>query len=144
MCKFHQFFKCNLLRPNSANILSSYNTVIISGVDMCSSVQIDKKKDILILNKDSRNDLDNTILTAKKEYSKHFCEQHKKVWLCLHYNGHNSNILADSFGIYKFKAKDAEMNADPTYLGNVLKDFSVDHNCINLMKFSIILNEKAW
>ena len=58
----------------------------------------------------------------------------------MHYNGHNSNILADSFGIYKFKAKDAEMNADPTYLGNVLKDFSVDHNCINVDE---ILNSMA-
>ena len=141
MCKVHQFFKCNFLRPNCANIPISYTTVIISGVDMSSSVHIDKEKDILILNKDSRNGWEKTVLTAKKEY---FCEQHKEVWLCLHYNGHNSNIFSNSFGIYKFKTKYTEMNANPIYLGNVLKDFSVDHNCINLMKFSIILNEKAW
>ena len=58
----------------------------------------------------------------------------------MHYNGHNSNILAESFGIYKFKAKDAEMNADPIYLGNVLKDFSVDYNSINVDE---ILNSMA-
>ena len=52
---------------------------VLIGVDMSSSVHIDnKKKNILILGKDPKDDLDATNLTAEKEYSKNFTEQQKK------------------------------------------------------------------
>ena len=45
---------------------------------MSSSVHIDnKKKDILIFGKGPTRGLDDTTLTAEKEYSIHFTEQHK-------------------------------------------------------------------
>ena len=52
--------------------------VIIFGADMGSSVHIhNKKKDSLILSKSPTNGLDDTTLTAEKEYSITFMEQHK-------------------------------------------------------------------
>ena len=39
----------------------------------------------------------------------------------LHYNEVNSYIFVNSVEIYKFKAKDAEINASPLCLGNVSK-----------------------
>ena len=47
--------------------------VIISGVDMSSSVHIDnKKKDILILGKGPTQGLDDTTITAEAQYSINF------------------------------------------------------------------------
>ena len=48
---------------------------------MSSSVHIDnnKKKDILILGKISMDGLDETMLSAEKEYSINFTEQQKKI-----------------------------------------------------------------
>ena len=52
---------------------------IIFVADMNSSVHIDnKKKDILILGKGPKYGLDDTTLTAEKEYSINFTEQKKK------------------------------------------------------------------
>ena len=102
--------------------------VIMFGADMSSSAHIDnKKKDILILGKGPTDGLDDTTLTAEKEYSINFTEQQKKFCLSLHYNGVNSYIFVNSVEIYKFKAKDSEINAAPLCSSNVLKDFSVDN-----------------
>ena len=49
-----------------------------------------------------------------------------KFCLSLHYNGVNSYIFVNDVEIYKFKAKDSEINAAPISLGNFLKIFSVD------------------
>ena len=50
--------------------------VLILSADMISLVHIDnKKKDILILGKSPTNGLDDTALTAEKEYSMNFTEQ---------------------------------------------------------------------
>ena len=38
----------------------------------------------------------------------------------------NSYIFVSGAAIYKFKAKDSEINTAPLRLGNVSKDFSVD------------------
>ena len=44
-----------------------------------SSIHIDnKKKDILILDRNQTDELDNTTLTAEKEYYVNFTEKHKK------------------------------------------------------------------
>ena len=59
--------------------------VIKFGANMSSSVSIiNKKKDILILCKVPNDGLDDTTLTAEKEYSVNFTEQQKKFCLSLH------------------------------------------------------------
>ena len=45
----------------------------------------------------------------------------------MHHNRGNSYIFFHDVEIYKFKAKDPEINAAPLCLSNVLKDFSVDN-----------------
>ena len=90
----------------------------------------DKKKDISILSKDSTDGLDDTMLTAEKEYSINYIEQQK-----------NSYIFVNGFEIYKFKAKDFEINVTPLCLCNVPKYFSVgddsidDHDILDLHKY---------
>ena len=52
---------------------------------MSSSVQVDnKRKDILILGEDPKQELDDTILTAEKIYSINFTAHNKKFSLGLH------------------------------------------------------------
>ena len=50
----------------------------------------------------------------------------KKFRLSLQYNGANSYLFLNGTAIYKFNAKDSENVATPLYLGNFLKDSSVD------------------
>ena len=64
--------------------------VVIFIVIMSSSVHVDNKKDILILNKSSMQELYNTMLNTEAEYSINFTKQEKKSCLYLHYNGSNS------------------------------------------------------
>ena len=51
-------------------------------------------------------ELDDTTLTARKEYSIDFTEQQNKFLLTLHYNEVNSYIFVNGDKIYKLKAKD--------------------------------------
>ena len=85
------------------------------------------KKDILILVKGPSQGLDDTTLTAEKEYSINFNEQHKEFYLSLRYNCVNSYIFVNGVEIYKFKAKDSKITATPLCLGNVLKYFLVNN-----------------
>ena len=62
-----------------------------------------EKKDILILDKGPKKGIDDTKLTAEKEYAMDFSEQQKKLGLNLHYNGVNSYLFVNSVEIYKFK-----------------------------------------
>ena len=68
---------------------------------------------ILILGKVPMQGLDDTTLTAEKEYYINFTEQHKKFCLGLCYNGVNG------VKIFKFKAKNSEINAARLCLGKV-------------------------
>ena len=70
-----------------------------------------KRKNILILNKRPTVALDNTTLTAEKEYSTMFTEQEKKICLSLYYYGVINYTFASYMRIYKFKAKETEINA---------------------------------
>ena len=98
------------------------------GADMSLPVNIgNKKKDILILGKDPVEVLDDTMLTAEKEFSINFHKQHKKVCLWLHYIEVGDYIFVNGIQIYKFKAKDSEINAVPSCLGNVSKVISFDN-----------------
>ena len=55
---------------------------------LSSSVHIDnKKKDFLDLDSDPTDGLDDTRVTARKEYSINFTEQENKFCLSLRYNG---------------------------------------------------------
>ena len=65
--------------------------VKIFGVDMNSSIHVDKKgKDILILEKGPTQGLSEHSLTAEKMYSVNFTDNGEKYCLSLHYNGANS------------------------------------------------------
>ena len=96
--------------------------VIILGVDMSSSIQIDNKKGHISL----RVGLEIT-LTPEKVYSINFTEKDKMFCLSLHYNGANSYLFVNGIEIYKFKAKDSEIVASPLCLGNISKDWSTDN-----------------
>ena len=101
--------------------------VIIFGVDMSSSPQIDdKKKDILNIGKGPTQGLEHT-LTAERFYSINFTGNKKKFWLSLHYNRANSYLFFNGTEIIKFKAKDSEVVATPLCLGKISKDFSIDN-----------------
>ena len=45
----------------------------------------------------------------------------------MHYNGANSYLFVNGTEIIKFKAKDSEIIATPSCLGNISKDISVDN-----------------
>ena len=60
-------------------------------------------------------------------YSINFTEKKKKFCLSLHYNRANSYLFVNGKKIYKFKAKDSEIVANPLCLGNISKDWTVDN-----------------
>ena len=108
-----------------------------------------EKKYFQIFVKGLAQGLDNTALTAEKEYAINFSEQQKKFCLSLYYNGINSYIIVNGVEIYKFKAQVSKINAAPLCLGNVSKyfptiimkkaalyryfcDFLVDYDSINV------------
>ena len=100
--------------------------VITFGVDMSSSIKIDnRKKDILILGKGPTKGLEHT-LSVENMYSINFTEDHKKICWSLH-NGANSYLFVNSKEMFKFKAQNFEIVATPLWLGNILKDWSVDN-----------------
>ena len=45
----------------------------------------------------------------------------------MYYNGANSYLFVNGTEIYKFKAKDSEIVASPSCLGNIYKDWSTDN-----------------
>ena len=47
--------------------------------------------------------------------------------MSLHYNGANSYLFVNGTEIIKFKAKDSEIVASPSCLGNISKDWSTDN-----------------
>ena len=59
----------------------------------------------------------------------------KKLCLRLHYNGANSYLFINGTEIIKFKAKDSEIVSTPLCLGNISKDWSVDNNEKNWIKW---------
>ena len=80
--------------------------VKIFGVDMNSSIHVDKKgKDILILEKGPTQGLSEHSLTAEKMCLVNFTDHRKNSCLSLHYNGANSYLFANGTEIIKFKAK---------------------------------------
>ena len=69
--------------------------VLIFGVDMSSSANIDnKKKDILVLEIGPTQGLEHT-LGAEKMYSINFTVTNKKFCLSLHYNGAHSYLFVN-------------------------------------------------
>ena len=51
----------------------------------------------------------------------------EKICLSLHYHGVNSYLFVNGVEIFKFKAKDSEINAATLCSDNVSKDSSVDN-----------------
>ena len=83
-------------------------------------------KNILILGKGPTQELEHT-LSAEKMYSINFTENNKKFCLSLHYNGAISYLFVNGTEIIKFKAKDSEIVAPPTSLGNISINWSIDN-----------------
>ena len=96
------------------------NTIIF-GADMSSAVHIDKRKDILILGKDPADRLYDTTLTGEeKDISKILLSKKRNfVWVCIIMGWIIINV--NGVEIYKFKAKNSEINAASS------RHFSVDN-----------------
>ena len=60
-------------------------------------------------------------------YSINFTKNNTKICLNLHYNGGNSYLFVNGREIYRLKAKDSEISATPSCLGNISKDWTVDN-----------------
>ena len=84
------------------------------------------QKDILVLGKGPTQGLEHTLI-AEKMYPINFTMTKKKFCLSLHYNGANSYLFVMGTEIYKLKAKDSEIVANPLCLGNISKDWSTDN-----------------
>ena len=81
--------------------------VLNFGIDMSSSVHIDKKgNDILILGEGSTQGLDDTTLTTDAIYPINFTQPNKKG---LNYNGSISFSFDNATKINQFKAKDSKI-----------------------------------
>ena len=83
--------------------------VIIFGLDMSSSIHIDKKnKDILTVGEEPTQGLDDTTLTAEAKCPINFIQSGKKSALSVHYNGSNAFLFVNATEVCQFKAKDSE------------------------------------
>ena len=51
----------------------------------------------------------------------------KRFVLSLHYTGNNSFLLVNASKIYQFKAKDSKIKDYALCLGNISKDFTINH-----------------
>ena len=78
------------------------------------------------MEKDQLKGLEQTF-SAEKMYSINFTVTKKEFCLSLHYNGANSYLFVKGAEIYKFKAKDSEIEATLLCLGNISKDWSIDN-----------------
>ena len=85
-----------------------------------------KKKDILILDKGPKQELDDTTLTAEAQYSINSSRSNRTFCLRWHYNGSNSFLFVIAAKIYQFKAKDPEIKKYPLCLGNISGDFTTN------------------
>ena len=103
------------------------NNAIIFGVDMSSSVHIDKGKGILIIGKVPTQGLGENSSTAEKMYSINFRATGRRFSLNLRYNGANSLLFVNGNEMIKFKGKDSELGSNILCLGNIYKDFSVSN-----------------
>ena len=74
-------------------------SVIIFGVDMCSSVHIDNKNKE-ILGEGQTQGLDDTTLAAEAIYPFNFTQTYKRFVLSLHYNRSNSFLFVNATKIY--------------------------------------------
>ena len=100
--------------------------VIISRVDMGSSVHIDNKgKDILIVGKGPAQGLDGTTFTAEALCPINLTKSGKIFVLSLHYNGNNSFLFVNATKVYQFKAKNSKIKDYALCLG-VSKDFTIN------------------
>ena len=79
---------------------------IIFGADMNSSAHIDnRQRGILIHGKGTTQGLDDTTLTAEKQYATNFSKQQKKFCLSLHYNRANNYLFVNMLKSINSKQK---------------------------------------
>ena len=80
----------------------------------------------MILGKCPTQRLKDSTFTAEKIYAINFSEKQNKFCLSFYYNGINSYLFINGVKIYKFKAKDFEINAGSLRLGNLSKTSLAD------------------
>ena len=86
------------------------------------------KKDTLILGKGLAQGLDGITLTAEKEHSiQNINGQQNKFFPTLYYDKVYSYLFVNGVEIYRFKARDSEINVDRLCLGNVSNNLSNDN-----------------
>ena len=79
--------------------------------------------------------LDDTTLTAEAKYPINFTQPRKRFVFSLHYNGSNSLhyngsnsfLFVNAIKVYQFKAKSSERKDYALWLGNILKDFTINN-----------------
>ena len=99
---------------------------IIFGSDMSSSVHVDNKgKVILVLGEGPTQGLNHTLM-AEEKYPIDFTQSGKTFALSLDYNG-NSFLFVNATKVYQYNAKDSEIKDYALCLGNLPKDFTINH-----------------
>lgn len=93
--------------------------IVIFGGDNSSSRHIDNGKkypNSWWIN--STDQLNDTTITTKAEYSVNITKSRKKICLSLHYNASNSVLYTKGMKIYQLKAMDFKIRPYPLCLGN--------------------------
>ena len=93
---------------------------------MYFSAHVDNKKRHITIKNRSNTTITNTLI-PEKMYSINFTVKKMNFFLRLHYNGANSYLFVNGTEIYKFKAKNSEIIASPSCLGNNSKDWSTNN-----------------
>ena len=95
---------------------------------MSSSAHVDNKgKDILILGEGPTQGLDDATLTAEAKYPINFTQSGKRFVSSLNCNGSKNFLFVNDTKVYQFKAKNSEIKDYALFLGNFLKDFTINN-----------------
>ena len=98
--------------------------VLILGADKSSSLHFGNRKKVFLVK--VRHNGQTILHWPYRKNMLQVLVSNKKKCLNLHYKGANSYLLVNGVQIYKFTAKDFEINAPTLCVRNVLKGFSGD------------------
>ena len=81
----------------------------------------------LIFGEETIQGLDVTTLAADVKYLINFTQLRKRFVLSLHYNGNKNFSFVNATKMCQFKVKDSETKDYNFWLGNLLKDFTINN-----------------
>ena len=140
------------VKQGNFNRTTNAKNVIISGVDMSSSVHAtNRANNIYVMGKGFIQGVNDTTIYAEKLFHNNFTEFRVKFVLRLHYNGDDSYLFANGRQELKLKAKTSHLVKEKLCIGNLsdqwttsesektglyenICDFVVDHEAINGVK----------